>query len=91
MNARAWSLIYDGIEEKKQEIAYRRGKRRSKGKGTTATFSSRGRDGIFVMRDRLAVEFQRLDRIQHHVGLHFCAANDREHGMKSAKCFLVNP
>lgn len=41
----------------------------------------RGQDAIAIASDPLALEWQRLERINNHVGCHGFAQRDREHGM----------
>jgi hypothetical protein len=77
MQANTLHNIYEAIENRQWEIGFQRFKQ---GIGQVAF------DGIAVLHDPLALEWQRLNEIKNHVGLHYCAARDREHGMKHAKC-----
>ena len=83
MQSKTWSSIYRNIENKMEHIREQRGIKSGKG-------IYRGGDGIFVMKDKLTLEYQRLSKILHHVGCHFCAALDREHHMKAVCAFVFN-
>ena len=77
MRLQTWKSINTNIENKKWAIKAKRGMSRS---GTS--------DGIAVMNDPLALEYQRLTRIQKHVGCHSFSQYNREHGMKGV-CFYA--
>lgn len=75
MKYTTWKHIWDVIEAHKWDIIQRRGPNKAGGS-----------DGICVMADPLALEYQRLEQIQSHVGCHSMTAHDLEHGMKTAHC-----
>ena len=72
-----WNYVYNQIEDKKWELKSQRGLN----KGSSS-------DGIAVMSDKLALEYQRLVKIQKHVGCHWFAQRDKRHGMLG-KCALA--
>ena len=78
MKANTWRYIYNKIECQKDQIERKRGINRG---GVS--------DGIACMEDSLALQWQRLNRIQNHVGLHYCTMRDREAGMNKAMCFYA--
>lgn len=87
--SKAWQRIYDEIEAEKMRVRFERGQAMETG-GEHGAIINRGGDGIMVMDDKLAMRYQRLDKVQQNVGIHFCNALDREHGMKDVLCIWAD-
>jgi len=76
-----WQAIYSNLEARCYRLIVEHdAERKAAGKPAGA---------IMVADHPLAREYRRLDRLRQHVGLHFCAQNDRERHMKGARCWRV--
>ena len=66
MRSKTWQAIYQAIEQKRWQVEQKRGMKYG------------ASNGIAVMSDPLAREWQRLEDINKRVGCHFFAQLDKE-------------